>query len=197
MSEASDSAARGLPRFAKDRPLPPYAYVSGSFPHPTSSPEGHSHGVEAAAPSPVDEARWRDSPDYLHAVDLFNYGFYWEAHEAWERLWIACGRRGAMADFLKALIKLAAAGVKLREGRARGVRSHAARCVELLTSVAEARGGWSRTMAGLRLDALAAAARALEKLDANAWQADAPRLERRLPIALWPGYEESVRCDES
>jgi len=40
-----------------------------------------------------------------------------------------------MADFLKALIALAAAGVKLREGRERGVRQHAARAQVLFDQV--------------------------------------------------------------
>jgi hypothetical protein len=37
-----------------------------------------------------------------------------------------------VADLLKGLIKLAAAGVKSREGRPRGVKQHAARAAELL-----------------------------------------------------------------
>ena len=49
-------------------------------------------------------------------ADLLNHGFYWEAHEAWETLWHAAGRKGEIADFLKGLIKLAAAAVKAREG---------------------------------------------------------------------------------
>ena len=51
--------------------------------------------------------------------------------EAWESLWHASGRRGAIADFLKGLIKLAAALVKAREGNPRGVTRHANRAREL------------------------------------------------------------------
>jgi predicted metal-dependent hydrolase len=69
---------------------------------------------------------------YLFAFDLFNRGYYWEAHETWESLWQACGRSGRTADFLKALIKLAAAGVKVREGQLAGVRSHARRAAQLV-----------------------------------------------------------------
>ena len=36
-----------------------------------------------------------------------------KSHVAWESLWMACGRKGAVADFLKGLIKLAAAGVNV------------------------------------------------------------------------------------
>jgi predicted metal-dependent hydrolase len=68
----------------------------------------------------------------LYGIDLFNHGYYWEAHEVWEGLWHACGRKGQTADFLKGLIKLAAAGVKVREGKPQGVRSHATRAEALL-----------------------------------------------------------------
>ena len=43
---------------------------------------------------------------------MFNGGFYWESL-AWESLWLACGRKGVVADFLKGLIKLAAGMLKL------------------------------------------------------------------------------------
>ena len=68
-------------------------------------------------------------------MDLFNHGYYWEAHEVWESLWIAASRQGVTADFLKGLIKLAAAGVKTKEGNPTGAARHTKRAVELLSSV--------------------------------------------------------------
>jgi predicted metal-dependent hydrolase len=97
---------------------------------------------------------------FCYAVDLFNHGYYWEAHEEWERLWQAAGRRGPVADFLKGLIKLAAAGVKQLEGRPAGTRNHARRAAELFRGLlpeADAAG----QLAGLRLADLAAAAESL------------------------------------
>ena len=127
--------SKSQPRLVPDTPLPPYAYVTGRFPHPTSDPAGHSFGHPSLTPPPIDPQRWYDSREYLLGCDLFNYGYSWEAHELWESLWQACGRRGAMADFLKGLIKLAAAGVKAREGRSAGVQRHAARARELFERV--------------------------------------------------------------
>jgi hypothetical protein len=75
------------------------------------------------------------SPLFLRGVALFNAGYYWEAHEIWEGLWHAHGRRGQIAEVIKALIKLAAAGVKAREGQEHGVRVHSLRAAELLASV--------------------------------------------------------------
>ncbi len=145
----SDSPRR-LERLVPDEPLPPYSYVTGRFPHPTRDPRGHGFGHAPARPAPVDPSDWRRSRAYLLGCDLFNLGYYWEAHETWEGLWHACGRRGASADFLKGLIKLAAAGVKAREGRPQGVARHAARAAELFANVRAGRS--ERVYLGLDLD---------------------------------------------
>jgi predicted metal-dependent hydrolase len=90
---------------------------------------------------------------FLRGADLFNAGYYWEAHEVWEELWHIEGRRGPTADVLKGLIKLAAAGVKVREGRENGVRSHCRRAAELFARAA-AEGEGDRL--GLDMDLWAA-----------------------------------------
>ena len=141
-----------VPRYCPERVLPPYSYVPGLNPHPTSDERGHSYGHVEPPPQPLVESTWRQNETYRFAIDLFNHGYYWEAHEAWESLWHLAGRRGPTADFLKGLIKLAAAGVKLKEGRIEGVRRHAKRAVELLE---QARNGiGTATVFGLDVEAL-------------------------------------------
>ncbi len=131
MAEARDSQ-----RYT-DFAFPPYSYVTGRFPHPLRDADGH--GCPGPDESTVMDAdQWQTAPMYLWGCDLFNAGFYWEAHEAWESVWHAVGRKGASADFLKGLIKLAAAGVKAREGRRAGVERHATRAIELFSGVAAA-----------------------------------------------------------
>ena len=137
-------------RLVPDEPLPPYSYVTGRFPHPTRDPAGHSFGHVPQPLAALDAENWRQSRAYLFGCDLFNQGYYWEAHETWEGLWHACGRRGATADFVKGLIKLAAAGVKAREGRPAGVMRHAERACELFRSVSGQLGG-ERDFLGLSL----------------------------------------------
>lgn len=141
------------PRYLPDRALPPYSYVTGLAPHPTSDPAGHSYGRHEPTAAPLDEATWRTNPAYLYGLDLFNHGYYWEAHEAWESLWHASGRSGPTADFLKGLIKLAAAGVKAREGRAAGVHLHAERAVQLFRGL---QAGGPTSWFGQSLERLAA-----------------------------------------
>src|SRR3954465_6068363 len=105
--------------------MTPYTYVPGQTPHPFSDPAGHRFGLDLPTPPTPDPERWRECRHYLLGIDLFNHGFYWEAHELWEKLWHACGRRGPLADFFKGLIQLAVVGVKLREGRSDGAITHA------------------------------------------------------------------------
>ncbi|MDR3636686.1 MAG: DUF309 domain-containing protein [Isosphaeraceae bacterium] len=142
---------------AGDDTMPPYAFVPGGpWPHPTASPAGHSFGKTRAPVEPVRDDDWSRSAVYLRGIALFNAGYYWEAHEAWEALWHAHERRGATADMLKALIKLAAAGVKVREGQRHGVVTHARRAGDLFEAAMKAGG---RHRLGLDLQAWSAVAR--------------------------------------
>ena len=150
------------PRFLPEVPLPPYSFVPGRNPHPVSDPAGHMHGKPPERPAAPDPNRWRGMQTYLHGVDLFNHGYYWEAHEAWEALWHASGRAGPTADFLRGLIKLAAAGVKVREGVPKGVASHAARAAAIFRNAAERLNGPGARFFGLRLGDLLAHARTVE-----------------------------------
>ena len=183
-------------RLCPDRPLPPYSYVPGRLPHPISDPAGHSYGLHLNSPGEVEQkpvasvslvSGWQESSDYLFGIDLFNHGFYWEAHETWEQLWIACGRSGREADFLKGLIKLAAAGVKVREGRPIGVQRHALRARELFELVSENMvDGRTSSLGGLDLSALCDAAEKISK-SANGISADSDdRLTIVLALNLFP-----------
>jgi hypothetical protein len=127
-----------LPRFVPDRPFPPYAYVPGRTPHPTRDPDGHSYGTEFEIPERPDPDEWRACSDYLYGIDLFNHGFYWEAHEAWEGLWVACGRRGPTATYLQA----------------RGMMANAETAVRLFKSAASQLGPHSTHYMGLDVQAL-------------------------------------------
>jgi hypothetical protein len=132
--------------------------------------------VERPRPEPLAPDTWPDSADYLYGIDLFNHGFYWEAHESWEGLWHVAGRRGVIADFLKALIKLAAAGVKHLEGMPRGTCSHAGRAAELWREVAGAVG--EDQFLGLSLGELTNLALGVER---DGWPSPPPLLQPMFP----------------
>ena len=141
-------------RLLPDQPFPPYSFVPGRFPHPTSDPAGHSFGIEPQTPAAIEPERWDQCKPYLYGIDLFNAQYYWESHVEFESLWLACGRHGVTADFLKGLIKLAAAGVKHLEGKPHGVTSHACRATKLWEDVAQNLRGEQEFFLGFRLKAL-------------------------------------------
>lgn len=152
-------------RLLPDEPLPAYAHVPGRTPHPFSDPDGHSYG-QTPVNEELDPARWQECRAYLRGVDLFNHGYYWEAHETWEGLWRAA-RRGTTANFLKGLIQLAVAGVKHLQGLPDGVLVHARRVTELFRGVGETR------YLGCDVPALIALA---EQIGRDGWPAEPPRL---------------------
>jgi hypothetical protein len=57
---------------------------------------------------------------FRYAVDLFNAGYWWEAHEWWESLWRETPRGDPASFLLQGLILLAAAQLQGWCGRPRG-----------------------------------------------------------------------------
>ena len=170
-------------------PMPPYSYVPGHAPHPVSDPAGHMHGQPREAVPPLNPAAWRESAAYLYGVDLFNHGYYWEAHEAWESLWHAAGRKGAVAVFMKALIKLAAASVKAREGNPAGASRHARRALELAAEARSQLPAGAEGFCGLRFENVCGAARWIDEHAIHSFQSPQPTLV--LPV--WLRLVDGVR----
>lgn len=57
-----------------------------------------------------DPADWATNATYLHGIELFNNRQFWEAHEAWEEIWLVVD--GVQSDFLQGLIQCSAALLK-------------------------------------------------------------------------------------
>ena len=100
-------------RYAPRRPFPRYAFLPGRDPHPTRDPRGHSHGTAEIRPEYLPPERWQENEPYLFGVDLYNHGFLWEAHEAWESLWHVSKHDPRQAAFLQGLIQCSAASLKI------------------------------------------------------------------------------------
>ena len=185
-------------RYAPDIPLPPYSYVPGhGLPHPVNDPAGHLYGVQHEPPIPAAElallptepasrrralaATLAANPRWLYALDLFNAGFYWEAHEAWESFWNAFGRTTPEALFIQGLIHLAAAAVKIREGKPAGVSRHTKRARELLGDLTAANPGGAL---GLAPESVSAVLAELEKSTPECWHTSRTPVVRVLDAPL-------------
>lgn len=129
--------ARSTARYQPYLPLPPYSYLPGRDPHPLRDPGGHMRDAQPPISGAANPTDWRSWPAYVRGIDLFNHGYYWEAHEAWEQAWHACGRGGVHGDLLRGLIHLAGAGFATRRDKSSGRMRHARLAASLFGRLAE------------------------------------------------------------
>lgn len=106
------------PRYLPGLTFPPYRHLPGETPHPHTHPQGHKYCAVPAGP-PLTQENGPRHRAYLAGVDLYNYAYWWEAHEQWEELW----RRAAppCCLYLQGLVQVAAALIKWHQGNPRGV----------------------------------------------------------------------------
>ncbi len=92
--------------------LPAYRYIPGVGRHP-SDRKGEPH-IPALPDEETDLSNdsWPGIIRYKYAIDLFNCGYWWEAHEVLEYLWIKAGKQNTTAKFLQGIIQIAAALIK-------------------------------------------------------------------------------------
>ena len=84
---------------------------------------------------PLDVTKWSGKPQYLYAIDLYNHGFWWEAHEVLEQFWGAVPRGDVQSHFFQGLIKMSAAFIKWVLKEQRGVIFHYTSGKDLLSVV--------------------------------------------------------------
>jgi hypothetical protein len=125
-------------------PLPESRYL------PSVTPRGAHR-----QPHPIDWDALDEAELWAYGVDLFNARYYWEAHDAWERLWRAALRGSPEFTGLKGLIQIAAALLKVQVQNEPAARRLASRGIALLGAAAERRA----TLYGLELESVMGQAR--------------------------------------
>ena len=133
-SRPFDPSAR---RYAPHLAFPEYRHVLGETPHPRTHPRGHSFGLpEVSVSASLAADSWPSDETYLFGVDLYNFAFWWEAHEQWEALWHREEDRGGdTGSFLQGLIQLSASLLKWNAGNQRGFTQLAAKGCDRLQRV--------------------------------------------------------------
>jgi hypothetical protein len=116
-------------------PFPRYRYVPGRSPHPRRDRLGHSWGLDEPRVQAVEPEAWSACTLYLRGVDLFNFAYWWESHEAFEALWRGASSGTATGELLQALIQLAAAEIKRFSGLPRPAEALGERALLRLTRV--------------------------------------------------------------
>lgn len=97
-------------------PLPPYAYLPGQSPR--HAPDAFAALHDSVAPGADAEslaqcAAWHAGWLYLQR------GFFWEAHEVLEPVWMACAEGTRERQMVQAVIQMANAALKLRMNKRR------------------------------------------------------------------------------
>ena len=119
-------------------PLPPHAYVPGQTPR-------HDDAVFAALHDTVREGMTvceLVQTDAWHAGLLYlEKGYFWEAHEMWEPIWMRTRVGSPERELVQGLIQLANAHLKARMNRPKAVTR--------LCDIAEAHLKWGAPAAGV------------------------------------------------
>jgi hypothetical protein len=113
-----------------DLALPGHAHVPGSGSTPDMAP---LEAAKALVAPETSANAWQDNAAYLYGHDLLDAGFFWEAHEVWEAVWLNCPPNSAEKLMLRMLIQQANARLKLVMGRRNAAERLAAE-VEALRS---------------------------------------------------------------
>ena len=110
--------------------LPAHAYVPGRTPRHA---DGFlDHILDLADPVTTEKDAHRNDA-WLFGLRLLEHGYYWEAHEVLERVWLNALPNSLERNFVQAMIHLANAALKIRmdrEDAAVKLGKLALRCVE-------------------------------------------------------------------
>lgn len=95
-------------------PFPSYAHVPGQNVRPNTD---IFLPVVAMAITPTADATAQYNIAWHYGIKLINHGFYWEAHEVLETLWMKAIPNSRERHLLQGVIHLANCALKVRMGR--------------------------------------------------------------------------------
>jgi hypothetical protein len=78
--------------------------------------------LKGDVPARVTDANWREVAAYRNGLALYRAGYFWEAHEVWEPVWMAAAPGSRVRSLLQGLIQLTNACLKVAMGRPRAAR---------------------------------------------------------------------------
>ncbi|MEM7750674.1 MAG: DUF309 domain-containing protein [Pseudomonadota bacterium] len=103
------------PEIERHFPLPAFAHRPGQNNRPE---EDLKAPVQDSVETRVTDNNWQQHGAYLYGFVLYRAGYYWEAHEVWEPVWMQCPPNSRERLLLQAIIQIANAGLKEALGNA-------------------------------------------------------------------------------
>jgi hypothetical protein len=105
---------KGGPMSVVTMPLPSYRYIPGENARPD---QALFDAVKELAPAVTLSATAADNVAWRYGMRLLNTGYYWEAHEVLERVWINAAPNSRERHLVRAVIHLANGMLKEIMGR--------------------------------------------------------------------------------
>ncbi|MBE1285446.1 MAG: DUF309 domain-containing protein [Rhodobacteraceae bacterium] len=115
-------------------PLPPFAYVPGRT---ERHPEGFFDEIRQTAAALGDAGDLFQSEAWVTGLQFLDSGFFWEAHEVIEPVWLALDVGTPQRQLAQAVIQLANAELKRCMDRPNAVRRLCDQVSLLLTAIPE------------------------------------------------------------
>lgn len=123
-----------MQRYYPHRNFPPYSFIPTLNLNPNSVGD-YREGIPDPISTVLDSGNFSTHKDYLFAIDLINFGYYWESHVYFEAIWHAHHRKGDTANYCKALVKIAAGAIKQKQGRKESAKRLFDGSLEILNSL--------------------------------------------------------------
>lgn len=136
-------------------PLPEYAYVPGEN---ARHVEGFLDAVTAMAPSRTSDNTSHSNIAWKYGLRLLEEGFYWEAHEVLETVWMNATPNDRERALVQGIIHIANAALKVKMQRIQAAKRLSSLAKECLTLAW--RGHASKTLMGLDKELILNAAKA-------------------------------------
>jgi hypothetical protein len=136
-------------------PLPPHAHLPGVNARPDAA---WFAAVKAACPPIAAGQGPAANPAWIYGLQLLNAGYFWEAHEVLEPVWMNATPNSRERHLVQALIHLANAALKLKMGRRQAAGRIAALASE---SLGRAFARNAVPLLGLKVDDVSAAVAAV------------------------------------
>ena len=94
---------------AATEPLPSHAYLPGQNPR---HPDGFLDHVKHAAPAETRNDNSSSNQAWMYGLRLIEHGFYWEAHEVLETVWLNAPQNSRERHLVQGVIHIANAALK-------------------------------------------------------------------------------------
>jgi predicted metal-dependent hydrolase len=103
-------------------PFPSFSYIPKLHIHPEKLSEKPHIPLLPELTEKFSVHSWKNCTNYLYAIDLFNYGYYWEAHEVLEKLWLSAGKKSPEGIFVQGIIQVSVAMLKWSQSNTTGLK---------------------------------------------------------------------------